>query len=66
MVNIDNSDKIDGSYLNRSKLHLNKSGTALLVKIFSQALKTEKKAMIKPILNNICFFYVLLLSWSVQ
>ena len=33
------NNNIDGSYLNRSKLHLNKSGTALLVKIFSQALK---------------------------
>ena len=32
------NNNIDGSYLNRSKLHLNKKGTALLVKIFSQAL----------------------------
>ena len=34
-----NNNNIDGSCLNRSKLHLNKSGTALLVKNFSQALK---------------------------
>ena len=34
-----NNNNIDGSCLNRSKLHLNKSGTALLVKKFSQALK---------------------------
>ena len=34
-----NNSNIDGSCLNRSKLHLNKSGTALLVKNFSQALK---------------------------
>ena len=34
-----NNNNIDGSCLNRSKLHLNKSGTALLVKTFSQALK---------------------------
>ena len=34
-----NNTNIDGSCLNRSKLHLNKSGTALLVKTFSQALK---------------------------
>ena len=34
-----NNTNIDGSCLNRSKLHLNKSGTALLVKKFSQALK---------------------------
>ena len=34
-----NNTNIHGSCLNRSKLHLNKSGTALLVKIFSQALK---------------------------
>ena len=34
-----NNNNIDGSCLNRSKLHLNKSGTAPLVKKFSQALK---------------------------
>ena len=34
-----NNTNIDGSCLNRIKLHLNKSGTALLVKNFSQALK---------------------------
>ena len=34
-----NNTNIDGSCLNRSKLHLNKSGTALSVKNFSQALK---------------------------
>ena len=34
-----NNNNIDGSCLNRSKLHLNKSGTAPLVKNFSQALK---------------------------
>ena len=33
------NNNIDGSCLNRSKLHLNKSGTALLVKKFPQALK---------------------------
>ena len=34
-----NNTNIDDSCLNRSKLHLNKSGTTLLVKTFSQALK---------------------------
>ena len=34
-----NNTNIDGSCLNGSKLNLNKSGTALLVKKFSQALK---------------------------
>ena len=34
-----NNNNIDGSCLNRSKLHLNKSGTAQLVKKFSQVLK---------------------------
>ena len=34
-----NNTNIGGSCLNRSKLHLNKSGTALLVQIFSQAVK---------------------------
>ena len=38
-INFINNINIDGSCLNRSKLHLNKSGTALLVKFFSQALK---------------------------
>ena len=36
-----NNNNIDGSCLNRNKLHLNKSKTALLVKKFSQALKTN-------------------------
>ena len=34
-----NNNDIDGSCLNRSKLHLNKSGTDKLVKSFLQALK---------------------------
>ena len=34
-----NDTNIDGSCFNRSKLHLSKSGTALLVKNFSQVLK---------------------------
>ena len=34
-----NNNNIDGSCLNRSKLHLNKSGTPQLVKQISQALK---------------------------
>ena len=34
-----NNNNIDGSCLNRSKLHLNKSGTGKLVKPFLQALK---------------------------
>ena len=34
-----NNNNIDGSRLSRSKLHLNKSETALLVKDFLQALK---------------------------
>ena len=34
-----NNTNIDCSCLNRSKLHLNKSETALLLKNFSQALK---------------------------
>ena len=33
------SNNIYGLYLNRSKLHLNKSGTVQLVKNFSQAIK---------------------------
>ena len=37
--NNNNNNNNDGSCLNRSKLHLNNSGTALLVKNFSQALK---------------------------
>ena len=36
---INNNNNIDGSCLNRSQLHLNKSGTAQLVKKFSQTLK---------------------------
>ena len=36
-----NNSNIDGSCLNRSKLHLNKSGTALLVKNFSHALNPK-------------------------
>ena len=36
---INNDNNTDSSYLNRSKLYLNKSRTTLLVKIFSQALK---------------------------
>ena len=34
-----NNTNIDGSCLSRSKLHLNKSGTALLVINFSQTPK---------------------------
>ena len=34
-----NDNNVDGSCLNRSKIHLNKSGTAQLVRDFSQALK---------------------------
>ena len=37
-----NNTNIDVSRLNRSKLHLKKSGTALLVKNFSQALKPNR------------------------
>ena len=36
-----NNNNIDGSCFNRSKLHLNKSGTALLVKNFLQALRPQ-------------------------
>ena len=36
---INNNNNNDGSCLNRSKLHLNKSGTALLVKNFSQVYR---------------------------
>ena len=36
-----NNSNNDGSCLNRSKLHLKNSGTALLVKNFSQALKAK-------------------------
>ena len=36
-----NNNNIDGSCLNRSKLHLHKSGTVLLIKHFSQALKSN-------------------------
>ena len=42
-----NNNNIDGSWLNRSKLHLNKNATAQLVKGFSQ--KT-----LKP--NSLCNF----------
>ena len=38
-IKLINNDSIDDSCLSRSKLHLNKSGTALWVKAFSQALK---------------------------
>ena len=38
---INNNNNIDGSCFNRSKLHLNKSGTALLVKMFLQALRPQ-------------------------
>ena len=38
---INNNNNIDGSCLNRGKLHLNKGGTALLVKRFLQALKSN-------------------------
>ena len=36
---INDNNNIDGSCLDRSKLHLNKSGTAQLLKKLSQALK---------------------------
>ena len=36
-----NDNNIDGSYLNRSKLHLNKSGTALLIKKFFRGYKAK-------------------------
>ena len=38
---INNNNNIDGSCLNTSKLHLNESQTAQLVKKFSQALKVN-------------------------
>ena len=38
-INNNNNNNVDGSYLIRSKLHLNKSGTSLLVKTFSQAYR---------------------------
>ena len=40
-INNNNNNNIDGSCLNRGKLHLNKGGTALLVKRFSQAFKSN-------------------------
>ena len=39
MIFINNSN-IDSTCLNRSKLHLNKSGTSLLIKIFSKAVNS--------------------------
>ena len=36
-----NNNNIDGSYLNRSKLHLNKSGTALLIKKIFRGYKAK-------------------------
>ena len=36
-----NDNNIDGSYLNRSKLHLNKSGTALLIKKIFRGYKAK-------------------------
>ena len=36
-----NDNNIDGSYLNTSKLHLNKSGTALLIKKFFRGYKAK-------------------------
>ena len=35
-----NNSNIDSTCLNRSKLHLNKSGTSLLIKNFSKAVKS--------------------------
>ena len=40
-IKLINNNDIDGLFLNRSKLHLNKSVTALLVKTFSKALKPK-------------------------
>ena len=39
MIFIDNN-KIDSTCLNRSKLHLNKGGTSLLIKNFSKAVNS--------------------------
>ena len=39
MIFINNSN-IDSTCLNRSKLHLNESGTSLLIKIFSKAVNS--------------------------
>ena len=36
-----NDSNIDGSYLNTSKLHLNKSGTALLIKKIFRGYKAK-------------------------
>ena len=36
-----NDNNIDGSYLNTSKLHLNKSGTALLIKKIFRGYKAK-------------------------
>ena len=35
-----NNSKVDSTCLNRSKLHLDKSGNSLLIKIFSKALNS--------------------------
>ena len=41
-IKLINNNNIDGLFLSRSKLHLNKSRTALLVKTFSKALKPKR------------------------
>ena len=40
-IKLINDNNIDGSYLNTSRLHLNKSGTALLIKKFSRGYKAK-------------------------
>ena len=45
-----NNINIDGSCLNRSKLHLNKSGTALLVKNFQRLLSQIDHAVLTMVL----------------
>ena len=64
-IKLINNNNIDGSCLNRSKLHLNKSWTALLVKDFSQAnwlcsfndsVTDEKQTLIPPIIPAMFHF----------
>ena len=40
VMNFINFNNIDKSYLNRSKLHLNKSGASLLIKTFSKGVNS--------------------------
>ena len=50
-----NNTNINDSCLNRGKLHLNKSGTALLLKKISLALKPNQLYIVNDKNNQLCF-----------